>query len=201
MSRLARIRVGHAARRLSPALFPLLLATVPSAALAQSADRGTWQIYFEPSRERVQLTVQHYEDGFRRHGMTSFGVRPAALRGLPPSQLSSYNGPVSFRLVRDAGTFNFEGQLREGHGTGFFTFSPDPRFPQQLASRGYERPTSDQQYWLALHDVSYAMLDELRAEGYEDRDALGQFRQPSSHSRSPTDPRASQIRFPPQRRL
>jgi len=45
------------------------------------------------------------------------------------SQLSSYSGPARFRLVRDAGTFNFEGQLRDGHGTGFFTFSPDSRFP------------------------------------------------------------------------
>ena len=167
MSRLARIRVGHFAGRLSPALVPLLLATLSSAAVAQSADRGTWQIDYEPSRERVELTFQHYEDGTRRHGMTSFGVRPAALRGLAPSQLSSYTGPVSFQLVRDAGTFNFEGQMRGGQGTGFFTFSPDSRFPQQLASRGYERPTADQQYWLALHDVSYAMLDELRAQGYE----------------------------------
>jgi len=110
MSRLAGIRVGLAARRLSRALFPLLLATIPSAAVVQSADRGTWQIYYEPSRERVELAVQHYEDAARRHGMTSFGVRPAALRGLPQSQLSSYSGPVDFRLVRDAGTFNFAGR-------------------------------------------------------------------------------------------
>src|SRR6185369_16566146 len=125
MSRLIRIRVGHVAGRFSPALLPLLLATFSSAAAAQSADRGTWQIYYEPSRERVELTVQHYEDGTRRHGTTSFGVRPEALRGLPPSRLSSYTGPASFQLVRDAGTVNFEGQLRDGQGTGFFTFSPD----------------------------------------------------------------------------
>jgi hypothetical protein len=43
MSRLTRIRFGHFARRCSPALFSLLLATVSSAAVAQSADRGTWQ--------------------------------------------------------------------------------------------------------------------------------------------------------------
>jgi len=173
MSRLARNRVGHAARRLSPALFALLLAITASNAAAQSADRGTWQLYSEPSRDRVELTFEHREDGARRNGMTSFGVRAADLRGLPSSQLSSYNGPVNFRLVRDAGTFNFEGELRNGQGTGFFTFSPDARFPQQLVSRGYERATSDQQYWLALHDVSYAMLDELRAQGY-DRPSVNQ---------------------------
>ena len=173
MSRLTRVHVGHFAGRFSPVLFPLLLATFSSAAFAQSSDRGTWQLHSEPSGEHVQITFEHSEDGARRNGMTSFYVHPAELRGLTRSQLSSYSGPASFRLVRDAGTFDFEGQLRDGRGTGFFTFSPDARFAQQLASRGYERPTTDQQYWLALHDVSYAMLDELRAQGY-DRPSVNQ---------------------------
>jgi hypothetical protein len=167
MSQLTRIRSGRSPRRFAPALCLLLLTTFSSAAAAQSADQGTWRIYYEPSRDRVQLTFEDYENGSRRHGSTSFGVRPTELRGLPLSQLWSYSGPVKFQLVRDAGTFNFEGQLRDGHGTGFFTFSPDSRFPQQLASRGYERPSADQQYWLAMHDVGYAMLDELRTEGYD----------------------------------
>src|SRR6267154_3820141 len=167
MSQLTRIRPGNPTRRISPALCLLLLVAVSPAAAAQTADQGTWRIYYEPSRERVQLTFEDYEIGDRRHGSTSFGVNPTELRGLPLSQLSSYSGPAKFQLVRDAGTFNFEGQLRDGHGTGFFTFSPDSRCPQQLASRGYERPTTEQQYWLAMHDMGCAMLDELRAEGYE----------------------------------
>jgi hypothetical protein len=173
MSRLAGMNVGHFTRRLLPALCPLLLATLSPAADAQRSDEGTWQIYYEPSRERLQLTFQHYGDGARRHGTTSFDVRPAELHGLPLSQLTSYDGPARFQLVRDAGTFTFQGRLRDGHGTGFFTFSADSRFPQQLASRGYERPTSEQQFRLALHDVGYAMLDELRAQGY-DRPSVSQ---------------------------
>ncbi len=115
MSQLTRIRPGLPVRRLSPALCLLLLAAVSSAAVAQTADQGSWRIYYQPDRERVQLTFEHFENGDRRHGMTSFGVRPTELRGLPLSQLSSYSGPARFQLVRDAGTFNFEGQLRDGH--------------------------------------------------------------------------------------
>jgi hypothetical protein len=174
MSQPTRISAGHPTRRASLAFCLLLCASFSSAAVAQTAaEQGTWRIYYEPSRERVQLSFEHYENGGRRHGQTSFGVRPSELRGLPQSQLSSYSGPAKFQLVRDAGTFNFEGELRDRHGTGFFTFSPDARFPQQLASRGYERPTSDQQFWLAMHDVGYAMLDELRTQGY-DRPSVGQ---------------------------
>ncbi|HEX2601447.1 MAG TPA: hypothetical protein VHL32_04965, partial [Gemmatimonadaceae bacterium] len=167
MPPLTRIRPQHPPRRFAPALSLLLLATFSSTVIAQGADKGEWRLYYEASRpERVQLTFEHYENGMRRYGSTSYGVRPSELRGLP-SQLSSYNGPAKFQLVRDAGTFNFEGELRAGHGTGFFTFAPDSRFPEQLASRGYERPTADQQFWLAMHDVGYAMLDELRSDGYQ----------------------------------
>src|SRR5687768_4501691 len=135
MSKLTRTRLRTPTLGLSPVSL-LLLAAVSSAAIGQVPDKGTWRIYYEPSRERVQLHFAHYENGARRHGTTSFGVGPTELRGLPLSQLSSYSGPVRFQLVRDAGTFNFDGQMRDGHGTGFFTFSPDSRFPQRLASGG-----------------------------------------------------------------
>src|SRR5215217_3649089 len=102
MSRLTR--AGHFTRRSSLTFCLLLLATSSSAAVAQSSDQGTWRIHYESSRERVQLVFQHYEHGARRHGTTSFGVRPAELRGLPLSQLSSYSGPARFQLVKDAGT-------------------------------------------------------------------------------------------------
>src|SRR3954467_2636059 len=173
MSQSIQTRPRHFTRLFSPALWLALSVAASSTAIAQAAEQGTWRIYYEPSRERIQLSFEDYENGGRHHGMTSFGVRPSELRGLPVSQLSSYNGPAKFQLVRDAGTFNFEGELRDGRGTGFFTFSPDSRFPQQLASRGYERPTDQQQFWLAMHDVSYAMLDALRAEGY-DRPSVNQ---------------------------
>src|SRR5258707_6168595 len=102
-----RIRPCHLTRRFSPALCLILSAAISSASVAQTADQGTWRIYYEPSRERVQLTFEDYEIGARRHGNTSFRVSPTALRWLPLSQLSSYSGPVKFQLVRDAGTFNF----------------------------------------------------------------------------------------------
>ena len=158
-------RIRHLALRFSPALCLLVLTASP--AVAQVSDHDTWRIDYERPGDRVELSFEHYELGRRGHGNTSFEVQPSELRGLSVSQLTSYNGPVKFQLVRDAGTFNFDGQLRDGHGTGFVTFSPDARFPEQLASRGYERPTTQQQYWLAMHDIGYEMVDELRAEQYE----------------------------------
>ena len=135
MPQLTRMLAGRPTRKFPSALCLLLLAAFPGTLAAQTADQGTWRIYYQPTRDRVQLSFEHYENGGRRNGNTSFGVRQSELRGLP-SNLSSYSGPAKFQLIRDAGTFNFEGELRDGRGTGFFTFSPDSRFPQQLASRG-----------------------------------------------------------------
>ena len=117
MSQPTRTRSGNLTRRFAPAFCLVLLATFSPAVVAQSSDQGTWRIWYEPGRDRVQLTFEDYENGSRRHGSTSYGVRPSELRGLP-SQLSTYDGPAKFQLVRDAGTFNFEGELRDGHGTG-----------------------------------------------------------------------------------
>jgi hypothetical protein len=162
-----RILRRNTSPRILAAFCMVLLASISSAAAAQTREQGAWRIDYRPSDRRVELSFEDFENGRRGYSMTSFDVSPGELRGLTTSQLSSYSGPVKFQLVRDAGTFNFEGELRNGRGTGFFTFDPDSRFPQQLASRGYEQPTAKQQFWLALSDIGYAMLDELRAEGYE----------------------------------
>src|SRR5436305_14356933 len=106
MSQSIQIRPRRLIGRFSPALCLVLSLVAWATAGAQSADRGTWRIYYEQSRERLQLSFEDYENDGRHHGMTSFDVRPSELRGLPLSQLSSYNGPAKFQLVRDAGTFN-----------------------------------------------------------------------------------------------
>jgi len=153
-------------RLLGAATFILASVSPGAATLAQGTERGVWNLYADTSGHRVQLSFERY-DNDRRSGMTSFGVAPQELRGLTDSQLRAGNGNVHFQLVRDAGTFDFDGQIRDAHGTGFFTFAPNARFPQELAARGYERPTADQQFWLALHDIGYAFVDELRADGYD----------------------------------
>ena len=67
------------------------------------------------------------------------------LEGLTAAQLTGAGGPVQFRLRRDAGTFTFEGVLRNGVGAGTFSFAADPNFPpswRSAASRGPRRASS-----------------------------------------------------------
>ena len=82
------------------------------------------------------------------------------------AQLAGAGGPVQFRLRRDAGTFTFEGVVRNGVGAGTFSFAADPSFPAELAKRGFARPTAGEQYQMARHDIGFRLLDELNKQGY-----------------------------------
>jgi hypothetical protein len=177
--RLIEPRRIFAAGRALATIIALSAAVVSSAVSAQTSPRGLWELQYDPEKARVHLNFEHYEDGRRHGGMTGFTVMPSQITGVTQSQLASGEGPVRFQLARDAGTFNFEGQIYRGRGNGSFTFVPNPRFIEELARRGYGRPSAEQQFQLGLHDMGYALLDELRTQGYnrpsvEDLVTLGQ---------------------------
>lgn len=131
-------------------------------AIAQEGGPGTWEIRPANDTEKGTVHLRLME----RNASSGTNVPIAILEGLTSSQLTGAGGPVQFRLRRDAGTFAFEGVIRNGVGAGTFTFAPDPNFPSELAKRGFTRPTAGEQYQMARHDVGYAFLDELNTQGY-----------------------------------
>ncbi len=111
---------------------------------------------------------------FRRKSEKGFGysnngfmIAPEKLTGLTREQAMSSGTNVKFQLQRDAGTFYFEGWFKEGNGSGHFTFSPNTSFGAELNRQGIGTPTAEQQLSLALHDVGFALINELKSQGYE----------------------------------
>jgi len=121
---------------------------------------GTWEIRPSQTQGTVHLRLVEVNSS------SGTNVPIERLEGLTAAQLTGAGGPVQFRLRRDAGTFTFEGVLRNGIGAGTFSFTPDQNFPAELAKRGFARPTAGEQYQMARHDIGYAFLDELNAQGY-----------------------------------
>jgi len=121
---------------------------------------GTWEIRPSETKGMVHLRI------VERNSSSGTTVPIDMLEGLTGAQLTGAGGPVQFKVRRDAGTFTFEGVIRSGVGAGTFTFMADPAFPAEMAKRGFERPTPEQQYALARHDVGYAFIDELTKQGY-----------------------------------
>jgi hypothetical protein len=121
---------------------------------------GTWEIRPTETEGTVHLRI------VERNSSSGTSVRLDQLEGLMAAQLKGAGGPVQFRVRRDAGTFSFEGIMRQGVGAGTFTFAADPNFPSELAKRGFARPTEREQYQMARHNVGFALIDELNRQGY-----------------------------------
>ena len=85
---------------------------------------------------------------------------------LSRSQLRGTDGPIEFKIVRDAGTFTCQGRGGQGRAAGTFDFAPSSAFPAAMAQRGLERPSAEQQFQLALYDIGYVFVNEIKAQGY-----------------------------------
>ena len=128
--------------------------------LAQDNLPGTWEVRRTNTDGVVRLRLVEINSS------SDSNVPLERLEGLTAAQLTGSGGPVQFRMRRDAGTFTFEGVLRNGVGAGTFSFAADPNFPEELAKRGFARPTAAEQYQMARHDIGYAFVDELSKQGY-----------------------------------
>lgn len=138
----------------------LIRSAAEAVGVAQNGLPGTWEIRPTGTAGTVHLRLVELNSS------SGSDVPLERLEGLTATQLTGAGGPVQFRLRRDAGTFTFEGVVHSGIGAGTFSFAPDAKFPDELATRGFERPTPIEQYQLARHDVGYAFLDELSTQRY-----------------------------------
>ena len=109
--------------------------------------------------DRVQLSLRH-GDGNRRSQYGRSFAR-SDLEGL-----GTADGPVRFRIAREAGTIDCEGTLRGGRGSGECRFTPDAGFAAELDRRGIGRPDAEEQFHLAMAGVGRPLLAELDRQGY-----------------------------------
>jgi beta-lactamase regulating signal transducer with metallopeptidase domain len=138
----------------------LARAAADAMGLQQARLPGTWEIRPTTTEGTVHLRLVELNSS------SSTNVPLDRLEGLTAAQLTGAGGPVQFRIRRDAGTFAFEGIIRNGVGAGTFSFTADPNFGAELAKRGFARPTAAEQYEMARSDIGYAFVEELTKQGY-----------------------------------
>jgi hypothetical protein len=127
-------------------------------------------IEIKTGEPRVQLTMRYSrtrENGGSSYNNTGFQIPMEQLVGLTREQAMSSGSHVQFQLKRDAGVFNFEGWFKEGNGSGHFTFSPNASFGADLSRQGFGKPTDEQLFDLAMADVGFGLINELKSQGYD----------------------------------
>jgi beta-lactamase regulating signal transducer with metallopeptidase domain len=139
---------------------------------------GQWLIDYKPGTDVVHLSVR-YRTG-RGYSDNSYSVPLDQVEGLLPTGLMANGSVVKFQVKRDAGSFDCEGWIKDGQGSGHFKFSPSPGFAAELRKRGYDSPSVEQQFSMAMYDVSLALVDELSAQGYQ-RPSLDQLVKIGTH--------------------
>jgi hypothetical protein len=138
--------------------------TMSSAAVA--AEEGSWTLMAAEEAGKVHFTVtQRQRFGNSRSG-SDWPV--SAFEGLDVATRARHD--VTFTIARDAGRFDCEGYLADGQGAGLFTFTPDPAFVRAMSDLGFRGIDEDEQFAMALHDVSLDFARQMQSEDLADMD-------------------------------
>jgi len=107
---------------------------------------------------------------FRHDGHSEFGSDwpSSAFQGLDTSKSGRHE--VHFTVSRDAGKFDCEGFLDNSQGAGLFHFLPNPQYPQEMKSLGFDGVAEDKQLAMAAQDVSLEFARAMKGEHLEGLD-------------------------------
>src|SRR4051812_9618809 len=127
------------------------LALALPAALPQSQPQtiqGTWSSdarnYWTRNDSERWVSIELRRDESSRH---SFSLPE---RELPALNDRAANGPVHFTVKREAGSFDFTGDMRDGRASGDFRFTPDQGYAGDLTKLGYSGLSTDEVWRFAM---------------------------------------------------
>jgi hypothetical protein len=150
-----------------------LIAATPNTAhkaalLPQQAITGEWTAEVSRDKEdKIYLSLsRRTEKGDTNNNGSNVSL--AELQGLSREQMLSPKTDVRFRIVREAGTFDFEGTFSGGRGAGLWTLTPSQNFIAAMRARGFDNLTEEQLVSSAMLDVRTKTVDDLKAAGFND---------------------------------
>jgi len=146
-------------------LFGLCIIWAIVAKGSTSPRTGDWTLRksIEPGKVEFSL-IEHHRNGNSNH---QSDWPTAAFQGVDFSKPGRQD--VHFTITRDAGKLDCEGYLKDGEGAGLFHFEPNPDYARQMQSLGFS-VDDDEQYGMAVQDVSLEFARQMQAEHLTDLD-------------------------------
>ena len=153
-------------KKITGILAPVLCVWAMSTA-AFAAEEGSWTLMPAEEAGKVHFTViQRHERGMSHSG-SEWPV--SAFQGLDLATRARHD--VTFTIARDAGRFDCEGYLTDGEGAGVFRFTPDPSLCGAMRDLGFGGIDEDEQFAMALHDVSLDFARQMQSENLTEMDS------------------------------
>lgn len=146
--------------------------------VAQAPITGTWTANTRDEKNgKINLSLERRSSNGSSHNQMGKSYDYSELEGLSPNP----NGKVNFRLVREAGNIQFDGEFANGRGSGTFTFTPNSGFFDAMSSRGFDFSKSkgdrgnddvnDRMFAAATLGVTTALADDLLSANFGKLDA------------------------------
>jgi len=145
--------------------------------VAQAPITGIWTANTRDEKEANKINLNLERRSTNGSGRNQMGQTYdfSDFQGLTRDQ--TQNGKVSFRLVREAGTIQCDGEFVSGKGSGTFTFTPNQSFVDAMRSRGFDfaKPNSkhggdedanDRLFSAAALNVTTALADDLLSANF-----------------------------------
>ena len=127
---------------------------------APDTTSGTWEVRPARTPGRVSLRI--------RLGVSSFNsdIDVNEIERLTEHRPLTADGPIRFSVPREAGSFEIEGSLKAGSGSGTFRFVPSQPFIVGLTGRGFALPSAVELMVMAHQNLGFAFIDEVAAQKY-----------------------------------
>ncbi len=153
-------------RTLAFLLFALCVLAVVVESRATDVHSGDWTIHRFDDSGKVEFSlIEHHHGGNSVHEsdwlMSSF----SGVDFFKPGRQD-----VHFTVSRDAGKIECEGFLNNGEGAGNFRYQPDANYAREMHALDFSID-DEQQYSMAVMDVSLEFARQMRAEHLTDLDA------------------------------
>jgi hypothetical protein len=110
----------------------------------------------------VHFIITRAAEGSRFQSSSYMPV--SAFHGLPADRNGLYTS-AKFEFIQDAGKLVCEGAFNLGHGSGTFTYIPNPNFIGELERLGYSRPNDSQVFAMMMSNVTLEFARGVRDAG------------------------------------
>jgi hypothetical protein len=155
-------------RTLAFLLFGICLLSVVVKSRAAAVRSGDWTIRKSGEAGKVEFSLKEHHRGESSSHESDWPA--SSFPGVDFSKPGRQD--VSFTISRDAGKIQCQGYLNNGEGAGAFHFEPDPNYAREMHALGFSSDSGeDQQYSMAVLDVSLEFARQMKAEQLTDLDA------------------------------